>query len=54
VDERQLLREMLEFISPEVEELGNQAEIAHIEQTQDLKAVVDYIVRETCQGFEHR
>jgi carboxylate-amine ligase len=32
VDERDLLHEMLEFIGPEIEELGNQAEIAHIER----------------------
>ncbi len=31
-DERDLLHEMLEFVSTEVEELGNQAEIAHIER----------------------
>jgi carboxylate-amine ligase len=32
VDERDLLEEMLEFVSAEAEELGNQAEIAHIER----------------------
>jgi glutamate---cysteine ligase / carboxylate-amine ligase len=32
VDERNLLHELLEFVSTEVEELGNQAEIAHIER----------------------
>jgi glutamate---cysteine ligase / carboxylate-amine ligase len=32
VDERNLLHEMLEFIATEVDELGNQAEIAHIER----------------------
>jgi carboxylate-amine ligase len=32
VDERELLHEMLEFVGPEIEELGNQAEIAHIER----------------------
>jgi len=32
VDERDLLHEMLEFVSAEAEELGNQAEIAHIER----------------------
>ena len=32
VDERDLLHEMLEFVSTEAEELGNQAEIAHIER----------------------
>jgi glutamate---cysteine ligase / carboxylate-amine ligase len=32
VDERELLHEMLEFIAPEVVELGNAAEIAHIER----------------------
>jgi carboxylate-amine ligase len=31
VDERELLHEMLEFIATEVDELGNHAEIAHIE-----------------------
>jgi carboxylate-amine ligase len=32
VDERDLLNEMLEFVSAEVEELGNEAEIKHIER----------------------
>ena len=32
IDERDLLHEMLEFIAPEVLELGNQAEMAHIER----------------------
>jgi carboxylate-amine ligase len=32
VDERDLLEEMLEFVSAEAEELGNQAETAHIER----------------------
>jgi carboxylate-amine ligase len=32
MDERDLLHEMLEFVSTETEELGNQAEIAHIER----------------------
>jgi carboxylate-amine ligase len=32
VDERELLHEMLEFIAPEVDELGTQNEIAHIEK----------------------
>jgi carboxylate-amine ligase len=32
VDERELLSEMLEFIAPEVDELGSHAEMAHIEQ----------------------
>ena len=32
VDEHDLLHEMLEFVSTEAEELGNQAEIAHIER----------------------
>jgi len=32
VDERELLDEMLDFIGPEIEELGNRAEIAHIER----------------------
>ena len=32
MDERELLHEMLEFVSTEVEELGNQREMAHIER----------------------
>ena len=32
VDERDLLHEMLEFIATEVEELGNQTEMAHVER----------------------
>ena len=32
VDERDLLHEMLDFVSTEVEELGNQREMAHIER----------------------
>ena len=32
MDERELLHEMLEFIATEVDELGNQSEIAHIER----------------------
>jgi glutamate---cysteine ligase / carboxylate-amine ligase len=32
MDERDLLHEMLEFIAPEVDELGNHAELAHIER----------------------
>jgi glutamate---cysteine ligase / carboxylate-amine ligase len=32
IDERELLHEMLEFIATEMEELGTQAEIAHIEK----------------------
>src|SRR5216110_3905503 len=32
MDERDLLHEMLEFIAPEVDELGNKAEIGHIER----------------------
>src|SRR5213080_143749 len=68
MDERELLHEMLEFVAPEVEELGNQAELAHIEkiiregtgadrqlavweQTHEIKAVVDHIVRETYEGL---
>lgn len=35
IDERDLLHEMLEFVSVEVEELGNEAEIAHIERIID-------------------
>jgi len=68
IDERDLLHEMLEFIGSEVDELGNHAEIAHIdkimregtgadrqlavwEQTHEIKAVVDHIVRETYEGL---
>ena len=68
VDERELLHEMLEFIATEVDELGNHAEISHIEKimregtgadrqlavwedTQDMKAVVDHIIRETYEGL---
>ena len=68
VEERELLHEMLDFVAEEVEELGNQREIAHIERimaegtgadrqlavwerTHDIKAVVDHIVAETCQGL---
>src|SRR5213082_2429756 len=67
-DERELLHEMLEFIAPEADELGNHAEMAHIEkimregtgadrqlavweQTHEIKAVVDHIVRETYEGL---
>jgi carboxylate-amine ligase len=32
VNERDLLEEILEFVADEVEELGNQREIAHIER----------------------
>lgn len=32
VDERELIHEMLEFVATEVDELGNHAEIAHIER----------------------
>ncbi len=32
VDERDLLHEMLEFIAPEIDELGSHAELAHIER----------------------
>src|SRR4029077_18703302 len=32
VDERQLIREMLEFLGPEIAELGNENEMAHIEK----------------------
>ena len=32
VDERELLHEMLDFVSSEIEELGNQREMAHIER----------------------
>jgi len=68
MDERELLHEMLEFVAPEIDELGNHAEIAHIEkimregtgadrqlavweQTREIKAVVDHIVRETYEGL---
>ncbi len=68
MDERELLHEMLEFVAPEIDELGNHAEIAHIEkimregtgadrqlavweQTHEIKAVVDHIVRETYEGL---
>jgi glutamate---cysteine ligase / carboxylate-amine ligase len=68
-DERELLHEMLEFVAKEVEELGNDREIEHIERimregagadrqlmvwerTQDVKAVVDHIVRETYEGLD--
>jgi len=68
MDERDLLHEMLEFVAPEIDELGNHAEIAHIEkimregtgadrqlavweQTHEIKAVVDHIVRETYEGL---
>jgi carboxylate-amine ligase len=32
MDERELLHEMLEFIAPEIDELGNHAELAHVEK----------------------
>jgi carboxylate-amine ligase len=32
MDERELLHEMLEFIAPEIDELGNHAELIHIEK----------------------
>ena len=32
MDERELLHEMLEFIAPEIDELGSHAELAHIER----------------------
>src|SRR5207244_1336267 len=68
VDERELLHEMLAFIAPEIDELGNHAELAHIEKilregtgadrqlemwerNQDIKAVVDHIVKETYEGL---
>src|SRR5450755_5069994 len=68
VYERALLHEMLEFIATEVDELGNHAELAHIERimregtgadrqlsvwerTQDIKAVVDHIIKETYEGL---
>ena len=68
IDTRSLIHEILEFIAPEVADLGNQREIEHIERilregtgadrqlavwerTQDMKAVVDQIVAETCEGL---
>jgi len=59
---------MLEFIATEVDELGNHAEISHIEKimregtgadrqlavwenTRDMKAVIDHIIRETYEGL---
>jgi len=32
VDERQLVREMLDFLKEEIAELGNESEMAHIER----------------------
>jgi glutamate---cysteine ligase / carboxylate-amine ligase len=32
MDERELLHEMLEFLAPEIDELGSQTELAHIER----------------------
>ncbi len=69
IDERELLQEMMQFIAPEVEELGSQRELAHIEmiisegtgadrqlrvyeESNDIKAVVDQIVRETYEGLK--
>src|SRR5262249_24387211 len=71
VDERQLIRELLDFLSDEIAEIGNENEMTHIERilhegtgadrqlaawerTGDLRAVVDHIVEETCQGLIHR
>src|SRR5881275_1337739 len=68
MDERELLHEMLEFVITELDELGNQTELAHVEKilregtgadrqlavwerTQEIKAVVDHIVRETYEGL---
>jgi hypothetical protein len=68
MNERDLIHEMLEFVMDEVDELGNQTELAHVEKilregtgadrqlavwedTQDIKAVVDHIVRETYEGL---
>ncbi len=68
VETRRLIHEILEFIEPEVNELGSQREIAHIgkilaegtgadrqlavwEQTGNLRAVVDHIMKETYEGL---
>jgi carboxylate-amine ligase len=68
VGERQLVREMLDFLSDEIAELGNENEMAHIERilregngadrqiavwerSNDLRAVVDQVVEETCEGL---
>ena len=68
VETRSLIHEILEFIGPEIDELGSRNEIAHIERilregtgadrqlavwdrTHDMKAVVDQIVTETCDGL---
>src|ERR1700731_1188015 len=68
VGERALILEILEFIATEVDDLGTQKELAHIERimregtgadrqlgvwerTQDMKAVVDQIVKETYEGL---
>ena len=32
MDERDLLHEMLAFVAPEMDELGNHAELAHLER----------------------
>lgn len=68
VETRRLLSELLEFVSTEVDELGSEREMAHIQSiikngtgadrqlaafhaTQDMKAVVDQIVRETYESL---
>ncbi len=68
VETRSLIQELLEFVGKEMEELGAQQELAHLqrivregtgadrqlatwERTQDMKAVVDQIVRETYEGL---
>jgi carboxylate-amine ligase len=68
VETRSLIQELLEFVGKEMEELGSQRELAHLqrivregtgadrqlatwERTQDMKAVVDQIVRETYEGL---
>ena len=68
VETRSLIHEILEFVAPEVDELGSGREIEHIEriltqgtgadrqlavweETHDMKAVVDHLVRETHEGL---
>ena len=68
IDERELIREYIEFVDEVVDELGCREEIQNIEwilengtgadrqlrkfeETDDLKAVVDYMAEETKQGL---
>jgi carboxylate-amine ligase len=68
VDERELIREYIEFVDDVVDELGCRKEIENIgwilengtgadrqlrkfEETNDLKAVVDYMAQETKEGL---